>query len=43
MFMEKLDVDEEVAEVLVQEGFTSVEEVAYVPLDEILAIDGFDE
>jgi N utilization substance protein A len=43
MFMEKLDVDEEVAEILVQEGFTSVEEVAYVPLDEILAIDGFDE
>jgi N utilization substance protein A len=43
MFMEKLDVDEDVAEVLVQEGFTSVEEVAYVPLDEILAIDGFDE
>ncbi|MEE3012441.1 MAG: transcription termination/antitermination protein NusA, partial [Pseudomonadota bacterium] len=43
MFMEKLDVDEEVAEVLVQEGFTSVEEVAYVPLNEILAIDGFDE
>ena len=38
MFMEKLDVDEEVAEVLVQEGFTSVEEVAYVPLDEILAL-----
>ncbi|MEC9191166.1 MAG: transcription termination/antitermination protein NusA, partial [Pseudomonadota bacterium] len=43
MFMEKLDVDEDVAEVLVQEGFTSVEEVAYVPLDEILAIGGFDE
>ena len=43
MFMEKLDVDEEVSEVLVQEGFTSLEEIAYVPLDEILAIDGFDE
>ncbi len=43
MFMEKLDVDEEVAEVLVQEGFTSLEEIAYVPLDEILAIEGFDE
>ena len=43
MFMEKLDVDEDVSEVLVQEGFTSLEEIAYVPLDEILAIDGFDE
>ena len=43
MFMEKLDVDDEVAEVLVQEGFTSLEEIAYVPLDEILAIEGFDE
>lgn len=43
MFMQKLDVDEEVAEVLVQEGFTSLEEIAYVPLDEILAIEGFDE
>ena len=43
MFMEKLDVDEEVAEVLVQEGFTSLEEIAYVPLDEILVIEGFDE
>jgi len=43
MFVEKLGVDEDVAEVLVQEGFTSLEEIAYVPLDEILAIDGFDE
>ena len=43
MFVEKLDVDEEAAEVLVQEGFTSLEEIAYVPLDEILAIEGFDE
>ena len=42
-FVKKLDVDEEVAEVLVQEGFTSVEEIAYVPLDEILMIEGFDE
>ena len=42
-FVEKLDVDQEAAEVLVQEGFTSVEEIAYVPLDEILAIEGFDE
>ena len=43
MFVAKLDVDEDVAEILVQEGFTSLEEIAYVPLDEILAIDGFDE
>lgn len=43
MFMAKLEVDDDVAEVLVQEGFTSLEEIAYVPLDEILAIDGFDE
>lgn len=43
LFKEKLDVDEEVAEVLVQEGFTSLEEIAYVPIDEILGIEGFDE
>jgi N utilization substance protein A len=43
IFVEKLDVEEDVAEVLVQEGFTSLEEIAYVPLGEILAIDGFDE
>ncbi len=43
LFMEKLDVEEEVSEVLVQEGFTTLEEIAYVPLDEILGIDGFDE
>ena len=43
MFVEKLDVEEDVAEVLVQEGFSSLEEIAYVPLDEILGIDGFDE
>ena len=42
-FVVKLDVDQEAAEVLVQEGFTSVEEIAYVPLDEIIAIEGFDE
>ncbi|MEX0739397.1 MAG: transcription termination factor NusA [Pseudohongiella sp.] len=42
-FMEKLDVDEDVAELLVSEGFTSLEEVAYVPMDELLSIDGFDE
>lgn len=43
IFMEKLDVDEDVAELLVAEGFTSLEEVAYVPMDELLNIDGFDE
>lgn len=43
LFVQALDVDEEVAEVLVAEGFTSLEEIAYVPIDEILAIEGFDE
>ncbi|MCP8899781.1 transcription termination factor NusA [Gilvimarinus xylanilyticus] len=43
VFMNALDVDEDVAQVLVEEGFTSIEEVAYVPLDEIASIEGFDE
>ena len=43
LFMEKLDVDEEVADILVQEGFTTLEEVAYVPLTEMLEIESFDE
>jgi transcription termination/antitermination protein NusA len=43
MFRDKLDVDDNVAEVLVQEGFTTLEEVAYVALDELQAIDEFDE
>ncbi|SMF00778.1 NusA antitermination factor [Alteromonadaceae bacterium Bs31] len=43
VFMEALDVDEDVADVLVDEGFTTLEEVAYVPLEEFLSIDGFDE
>ena len=43
LFMEQLDVDEEVAAILVQEGYSSVEEVAYVPLNEMLAIEEFDE
>ncbi len=43
VFMQALDIDEDVADVLVDEGFTSLEEVAYVPLEEFLAIDGFDE
>jgi transcription termination/antitermination protein NusA len=42
-FMTQLDVDEEVASILVQEGFTTIDEVAYVPLQEMLAIEGFDE
>ncbi|MBF0262765.1 MAG: transcription termination/antitermination protein NusA, partial [Magnetococcales bacterium] len=42
-FMERLDLDEEVATSLVQEGFTTLEEVAYVPLEELAGIDGFDE
>lgn len=41
--MKALDVDEDVAVVLVEEGFTSIEEVAYVPLEEMSAIEGFDE
>ena len=43
IFMNALDVDEDVAAVLVEEGYTTLEEVAYVPLEEMLAIDGFDE
>ncbi|MFZ9121776.1 MAG: transcription termination factor NusA [Burkholderiaceae bacterium] len=42
-FMAKLDVDQEVAEVLVDEGFSSLEEVAYVPVNEMLEIEAFDE
>ena len=41
-FMEQLDVDEDVAVVLLEEGFTSLEEIAYVPIDEMVAIEGFD-
>ena len=43
LFMEKLDVDEEVADILIEEGFSSLEEVAYVPLQEMLEIEAFDE
>ena len=43
MFMEALDVDEEVAQILVQEGFSSIDEVAYVPKSEMLEIEEFDE
>ncbi|MGJ8686295.1 MAG: transcription termination factor NusA, partial [Spongiibacteraceae bacterium] len=42
-FIDALDVDEDIAGVLVDEGFTTVEEVAYVPLEEMMAIEGFDE
>ena len=43
LFMEKLDVDEEIADLLIAEGFTSLEQVAYVPLEEMLEIESFDE
>ena len=43
MFMEELDVDEEIAVILVQEGFSSVEEIAYVPENEMQDIEEFDE
>jgi N utilization substance protein A len=42
-FMGQLDVDEEVALILVQEGFSTIDEVAYVDIDEMLAIEEFDE
>jgi N utilization substance protein A len=43
LFIQKLDVDEEVADILIGEGFTSLEEVAYVPINEMLEIESFDE
>ena len=43
LFVDRLDVDEEVADILIAEGFTSLEEVAYVPLQEMLEIESFDE
>jgi N utilization substance protein A len=43
LFMDQLDVDEEVATILVQEGYTSIEEVAYVPLNEMLEIEEFEQ
>ncbi|MBN9478101.1 MAG: transcription termination/antitermination protein NusA [Bordetella sp. SCN 67-23] len=42
-FMSKLDVDQEVADILIEEGFTGLEEIAYVPLQELLEIEAFDE
>ncbi|MEC5386672.1 transcription termination factor NusA [Uliginosibacterium sp. H3] len=43
IFCEKLDVDEEVADILIEEGFSSLEEIAYVPISEMLEIEAFDE
>ncbi|MFH1044008.1 MAG: transcription termination factor NusA [Pseudomonadota bacterium] len=43
IFIDKLDVDEEVADILIQEGFSSLEEVAYVPINEMMEIESFDE
>jgi N utilization substance protein A len=41
--MSRLDVDEEVADILIDEGFTGLEEIAYVPMQELLEIESFDE
>jgi len=43
LFMQRLDVDEEVADILIQEGFATLEEIAYVPINELMEIDAFDE
>jgi len=43
LFMDRLDVDQEVADILIQEGFSTLEEIAYVPLNEMLEIEAFDE
>ncbi|MFA5683692.1 MAG: transcription termination factor NusA [Lysobacteraceae bacterium] len=43
LFQDRLEVDEEIAGILVAEGFSSVEEIAYVPVGELLAVEGFDE
>jgi N utilization substance protein A len=43
LFMQKLDVDEEMADILIQEGFNTLEEVAYVPINEMMEIEAFDE
>jgi transcription termination/antitermination protein NusA len=43
LFIEKLEVDVEIASILVQEGFSSIEEIAYVPESELLAVEEFDE
>ena len=43
LFMESLDVDETVAQLLASEGFASIEDVAFVPINELAAVEGFDE
>jgi N utilization substance protein A len=43
LFMKKLDVDQEVADILIEEGFASLEEIAYVPISEMLEIEALDE
>jgi len=43
LFIDRLDVDEEVADILIQEGFSTLEEIAYVPINELLEIEAFDE
>jgi N utilization substance protein A len=43
LFIDKLDVDEEVAQILVDEGFSTLEQVAYVPINEMMEIEQFDE
>ncbi len=43
IFMDKLQVDEDLAQVLISEGFASIEEIAYVPVQELLEIEGFDD
>ena len=43
LFQDKLEVDEEIASILVAEGFSTVEEIAYVPVGELLSVEGFDE
>jgi N utilization substance protein A len=43
LFMERLDVDQEVADILVEEGFSTLEEIAYVPITEMLEIESFDD
>ena len=43
LFMDRLDVDEEVADILMQEGFSTLEEIAYVPINELMEIEAFDE
>ncbi|HQR22713.1 MAG TPA: transcription termination factor NusA [Burkholderiaceae bacterium] len=42
-FIEKLDVDEEIANILIAEGFSTIEEIAYVPVNELMEIEAFDE